>query len=652
MKPGPQWYQLALRLGRPSAWAFPLGLLVIVCVLAAFRISGTSVGMYHQIFYGGTADARLLYGNPLPIRSDEWLVVTPLTVAQSRVDYQQVNPNIGSGLDASVLLDLPYKDWSAAFKPQNWPFFVLPLEQAFALKWWFISFLLVVSVYALSLLILPKQRLVAVLVSLGFLASPFLQWWYQTMTLAAVFWPCLAVVSFVYLTRARTARQVVLGSLALAYVLSCFALLLYPPFQIPGAMAGAAAGLGLWLRERGEAPWRKHLQQLLPALVSVALAGAVVVAFFATRAGTIEAITSTIYPGHRTADSGGFAVSRMLDGFVSFELQRESRIGTYESNQSEDSNFVMLWPYLFIPAAFIVVRDWRERRRLHLPILLVSGLLVLLTARVFLPLPDTVAKLALLSSIPHNRLLIGFGFLNLLLLLLVMREVKSRPFPHKWALGVGGLAIGVQFAVGLAIRQQYPQYISRSLLILALATVVGAIVYLVMSRKAVAATALLLVLGLFSTVEVHPLYRGLGELNDTKMFDAAESVAGGQDAGWAFVGDVTTINLLSAGGIHSYAATYPYPQKQVLKALDPEGKYDNVYNRYAFANFAVPSDSTPDFGLYGFDNYYVEYFPCERRFSKLITKVMSQSQLADECLMLVETVSYPNRTFYVYSVRR
>ena len=114
---------------RLRPWAFPLILLVIVAVLSGMRLSGSSVGIYHQLLYGADAhDPNLVANSPQTIRSDEWRVNTPLIVSQWRLSYPRFNKNVGTGQDMSVVVDVPYKEWSVAFRPQHWPFFVLPLE--------------------------------------------------------------------------------------------------------------------------------------------------------------------------------------------------------------------------------------------------------------------------------------------------------------------------------------------------------------------------------------------------------------------------------------------------------------------------------------------------------------------------------------------
>lgn len=116
-----------------SVWLFPLAILVIIITLSALRISGSSIGYYHHILYGNQSkDSSLLYGQPRSIRSDEFLIGTQEIVGQSKSGFPKVDPY----MDHNVILqtEVPSKDWSAVFRPQNWSFFILPIENAFAFK--------------------------------------------------------------------------------------------------------------------------------------------------------------------------------------------------------------------------------------------------------------------------------------------------------------------------------------------------------------------------------------------------------------------------------------------------------------------------------------------------------------------------------------
>src|SRR3990167_10013222 len=123
-----------------SIWLFPITLTLLLMVLTVFKISGSSLGVYHTLFYGEISkDNNLLINKPQSIRSDEWLVNTQMTLAQKNNDFARINKNIGNGQDLSILVDAPYKEWSVIFKPQNLAFFFIPFDNAFAFKWWFMG---------------------------------------------------------------------------------------------------------------------------------------------------------------------------------------------------------------------------------------------------------------------------------------------------------------------------------------------------------------------------------------------------------------------------------------------------------------------------------------------------------------------------------
>lgn len=161
-KPGP-WGRLLA-----SIWLFPLLLTAALFILTACKISGSSLGIYQTLFYGHSQkDPALLFNKPREIRSDEWVVNTQMVIAQKNNDFKRINQNIGHGQDMSVVIDAPYREWSQVFRPQNWAFFVLPLEQAFAFKWWLLAYLLMLSCYFLVLALLPGRRLLAAALATG-----------------------------------------------------------------------------------------------------------------------------------------------------------------------------------------------------------------------------------------------------------------------------------------------------------------------------------------------------------------------------------------------------------------------------------------------------------------------------------------------------
>src|SRR3954471_20140211 len=103
---------------------------------------------------------------------------------------------------------------------------------AFAWRWWVLSAVVLLAVYALAVQLLPDLPVFAALLAVSLLVAPFTQWWYVGSTLGCLGWGVAAAAAFVWLLRAGARRQVVLRVAVLWWTTSCFALVLYPAFQI------------------------------------------------------------------------------------------------------------------------------------------------------------------------------------------------------------------------------------------------------------------------------------------------------------------------------------------------------------------------------------------------------------------------------------
>lgn len=624
-----------------SVWLLPAILVIVLCILTGLKISGSSVGMFDSFFYGSQHhDPHLLFGKPQAIRSDEWSVNTPLTVAQSRTDFGKINPNLGNGQDMSLITDSPYREWSLLFRPQNWSFLVLPLEQAFAFKWWFLGFSLLLSCYFFVLEYMPSRRTVAMLAGTTLLFSPFVQWWYQTITIAPLAYSLLILIVI---------RRLLAGSrnwwlvAALAYLFTAFALVLYPPFQIACALAVATVTFGMILKRRGNTDWHWSLLKR-PAIAALG-ASAAVGTFIYTRWDSVQVILHTVYPGKRTVASGGYSISQMLSGFTDHRLSPLGPTGHYFSNQSEASNFIFLWPFLLIPTFLL----WRNRKAhphvLLLPLAAVTAALVILSARILLPFPSGFFKPLLLESAPHARTLIGLGLLGFLQLVFLTAIIK-RPFSLPVRGGAAAITFLTQIFVGIHIHNLYPDYIHLRLVGM-LALAMAAIIYLILAARPKSALVVFCALSIFSSYNIHPLYVGLGPLINTPLAVSLQSQSGDGQT-WVVIDGGPFTNYLTANGVHSLAATYPYPQLRLWQTYDPSQSYTGVYNRYAHAVFSTVPLSAP-FVLSGEDAFLVHYQPCVPKFHN-ITRLVSLEPLDDVCLRLTEKIDYPHQNFYFYRV--
>ncbi len=639
--------QLAMKLPLflKNLWTFPILLFVLVCGLALFRISGSSIGVYEQILNGSSSsDKNLIWGKPRGIRSDEAAIVTQLTISQARTDFKRVNPLVGLGEDMSVIGDFPYREWSEFFKPQNWAFFVLPLEQAFAFKWWFLGWTLITSCYILLQTLLPERRRFNILLSLSVFFTPFIQWWYQSITILSLAYGFLICALLIHLTKPGRRRTRLLLTGALVYVLIAFALLLYPPFQIACLLGIVAVYFGCLLARGGSA---KHWVQGLKWPVAASLvAMAVIGIFFFTRLPIINAITGTSYPGHRVVASGGFKVGHFFSGPFLGVMQSDKLAEHYDMNQSEASNFIMLWPVLLIPSLYIILKRREHKQPPPYMLLAINAMLMVMAARIFLPMPMVLAKVLLLASVPHQRLFVGMGLLGIVQIGLLARE-KLVTLPHWVVMTTSFLALGLFLIVGIHLRHLFPGLLPHRWMIYVPCLVVAVSVWGLLSRRPEIGAAGLLLIGLGTSAMINPLYRGLSPIIDSKLSRALQQMPNTHDGSeWILLGGGSFTNYLPAQGIPSYSTTYLYPQLDLWHRYDPSGRYSAAYNRYANMGFVINPD-IPQFASGSADSFVIRYDPCDMRFAD-IKHVMAVAPTASACLRETNQVHEPNVTFYLY----
>ena len=393
---------------------FPAVLTLIFISLVVLKINGSSVGLLHEIFYPNKKDPALLANQPRPVRWDEWNVGTLKTIAQNNHGFSVFNSNVGNGEDQSVLYDLPVKDWSILFRPHNWGFLVLPLENAFAFKWWFLIYALTLTSYALCLKLLKNRVLTSVLISIFTALSPFFHWWYLSATISSFYYSLAFILLFILICEAVMFRRRVLLFIATTYVISSFVFIFYPPFMISCLLVVISFCAGFFWHYRSTIIEHWSIRKIVMYLAAIGLTALTIVsAFLYQHKDTVSSIVNSSYPGHRLVQSGGFPLYHIFSGYTQYKLQSDHTAAAIQnsgSNQSEFSNFLLLFPFILILLAYL-----RYKKRIQFNAMI--GSLIAITGILFfwflIPnLSPTLGNVTLLNRIPHNRLLVGIGLLN------------------------------------------------------------------------------------------------------------------------------------------------------------------------------------------------------------------------------------------------
>lgn len=639
-----------------SIWFFPVLLLIPVIFLTSLKVSGSSIGVYHTMFYGPSKDDDLLLNRPRGIRSDEWIVNTQQVIAQSKANFPAINKNIGEGQNMTTS-DAPYREWSIVFKPLNFAYFILPLEFAFALKWWLMGYLLIISCYFFVLKLIPNKRLMATLISSSLYFAAFVQWWYVNGTIASLFYPLFIALTLMNLYKTKTFRSKLLFGLLLFYLITCFALVLYPPFQIATGLVLGAFVLGHILENFSK--WNKAelKQNLFITILSGILSIFVLFVFVFTRLDVIKTTTNTVYPGKRTIQSGGFPLRHFLSPHLGYQFTSENKTGRYlfdgknPSNQSEDSNFLLILPFLFLPSIYLIVLNKKNKLPPDWKLILINALFVVFLLQMFVPSFTPIAEILMLNKVGTSRLLIGFGLLNTMALVLFIRNYSKGKyiFSQKTAIIYSGLVLLLQLYLAFYAHNNFVSFISvRGAIIFSIP--LPLVVYFLIRKKFLIASCIYLLFSVFITIRVNPLYKGLGVLTESKVSKYIQTEGKSNDLGWASDGGYLE-NIASLNGERSISGVYNYPQLALWEKIP--GSQNATYNRYAHVGVQLldnPSAKT-NLDLVAPDNFVLKANACSPSFNKLGVKyVVSASLIKGECVHILQKITWPNIVLYVYKL--
>lgn len=647
-----------------SVWFFPAILAVPLIVLSLLQISGSSIGIYHSFLYGNTKDSNLLLNKPQPIRSDEWIVGSQEIIAQKNDDYRRINKNIGNGEDVSVVLDVPYKEWSVVFKPHDLSFFVMPFENAFAFRWWFMGYLLIVSCYLFIVSLLPNRRLFAALLSTAFFFSPFLQWWYLYGTLGSLYYCFFGGAVFIKILKQKDLKKNILWGLLLAYLATCFALVLYPPFQIPCALAMVTFAIGYSVQTINGMTRQEIWQKLCILVGAMLIAGGITLTFLATRSDVVHTIQNTAYPGKRITHSGGYDLPHLLSGNLDFQLLYSSRSLAYNiptadiANQSEISSFLFLWPFLIIPCVPILLRDYRQRKFHDWPLLFVNVAFLGALLWMFVPHLNILGKVTFLDVVPHNRLIIGLGLLGIIQLTLLVKRADSLRsiISTKLILLYSALVLLAELLLDFHAKMRFPGFIGDYRAV-AFALPIPVVIFLLLKGYFRVAALGVLVFAAFMSAGVNPLYRGTAVLTSGPLPENIKAVAS-QDPNGKWITENSYLeNFATMNGAKSLTGVYSYPQLSLWRPLDPQRKNEYIYNRYAHVSINLDRHGdmqVPNSFVFPVaDHFGVVTEPCSSFLKDSgVRFALTDTPLAttDRCAQLLRTVSYPVHNYYIYEL--
>jgi hypothetical protein len=304
---------------------------------------------------------------------------------------------------------------------------------------------------------------------------------------------------------------------------------------------------------------------------------------------TYAMMLNTVYPGRRFSTGGDLREGKVFAEFFGWFLTdlKGDKAGTpiQWQNICEASGFFMFFPIVFYAMGYYFYKTRKtDPLLISISIFFIIGLIYCLIG-----FPAFLSKLTLFSMSPAFRALPIIGVANCFLLICYIASSKTQFKNEKFS--------WIEFAVVLAATLIFAlivtSFINKATAKFFTSTQVGIVValvtvsYLLVRYKNFKYVRPALYIGLVALVignfNVNPVTKGLAPiLENPLVVDSKEIHDKDPKARWVLFGNSRLTHLLKANGIDLFNSVKLVPPMKDMKVLDPTGKFDSVYNRYAW----------------------------------------------------------------------
>jgi len=400
--------------------------LFIFIILVAGKFHGSSITVWDRHIHEKTKNYRrtLLLGVSRPIRSDEWLVLTPMQLAQVQSEkfFPVINKNIRSeGQNMLIFLNAPVFDFTLLSRPFNWGYVLFGKE--FGLSWfWFSRLILLLLVsFEICMIITHQNRFLSLLGALWITFAPGVQWWFSTGLVELLIYSQAIVVCVYHYTIGVNKKLKTLLILIMSIGITGFILTIYPPFQVPLGYLLLVFIVPIIYINRKSIRFEKY-DYLLFSLGFVIIVFSLY-SFISKSMDALSIVRNTVYPGHRNFNGGNYNINFLQLYLINWLLPYKN---IHFSNSSELSTFIN-----FLPAVFFVFFKAYGLEKNKVFLLLILLYLLLQITWLLVPFPQILSRMMLFSYVPESRLQLITSLTSVYLSLWIF-SLLSKHNPFKW----------------------------------------------------------------------------------------------------------------------------------------------------------------------------------------------------------------------------
>lgn len=572
-------------------------IIFVICVI--FKINFSSINMWSG-FLNETDTAKNILGYSREIRADEWLVQSPLLLAQTKNEdgYTKTNKHIMQGNCNLLLNPVPVWDITTISKPLTWGFLLFGTEYGFS-WWWMLRLLLLLIVsFELSRIISKKDNLLSITGALLLGLAPCLMWWFSSAIIDAYIWGIAIIVLFNYYMENINWNKYKKLLIALGMVISipAFAFALYPAYQVPLAFV-----IIIFLINNLIKHWKELKKQdyiIMGATLVVSLG--ILVYFVLTAWSDIQIMMGTVYPGARFETGGDYTINQFTSRFTNLFLPYSKRV----MNPCEISTYM----FPMIGLAILVIYNLKNKTKIKeiskTDKFLEMGLILLfafLGIWIYIGFNDLLARITFLYYSPAPRTQLVFGLIGVILVLMLLKKHQGKEILNKTQATIVSIAV-VIISFILIRNSIYKEFFSMIKLEI-LAVVLFSSTYTLITLNKKAFCYIMCITAIVAGATINPVVSGTDIIYKTSIAKEIQQIYE-EDKEALWIGRYNwSGQYLSANGVNVLNGVNFYPNFEWLNKIDPRGEYNEVYNRYA--HIGIILDDNTEFKLLSPDSYEV-----------------------------------------------
>ncbi|HWO00672.1 MAG TPA: hypothetical protein VNS63_15545 [Blastocatellia bacterium] len=541
----------------------------------------------------------LLMGNARLIRWDEFLVFSPYALSQTSHTprFPVVNTNIGNGQNMLVVPHAPVWHIVTLARPATWGYFLFGAQRGLAWFWWFQIFACFTVLFLLFDILLRGRKELAAFGAFWVCASAYFVCWSEWPS-HVVFFVGLGCLAAYQLFASEKKSTQVISAILLGLSFPGFVMILYPPWQVAAGYFFALLFILLFIRDKLYLSLRTSPKYRLGLLaLALVIAGSLTLSWVLTCLPDLKVMSDTVYPGRRVSLGGDYSFALLFKGMYNL-------INIYFTppallNASEAASF-----YYFFPAVvFAALISKRIARKLGLIGWSLIAYIAVMTLFVLVGLPESIAKITLLSYIPSPRVDLTIGLASILLcmhlLCVITQDEEPEVSPNEASvpLRVAGFVTLFFIFHSLFLMKKAPGFPPPQIALL-ISIVAGGISYCLIAGKVRAFCAIIASLVVATTALFNPLATNLDHIYGSELARAITNInkQSNDHPFWVSYGGTHPGVLVEILGGKSLSGVQWPPQLDIWHALDPNRTSEQAYNMYAEVSFDyLAAENTVEF---------------------------------------------------------